>query len=581
MICPSCRAENLASAASCSTCGLALTRVDTVVATAVPTKAGPEPESFVVAIDVKPGVIFHSRYEIQGSLGAGGMGVVYQAHDRTLDEDVAIKILRPDFARDPTMAERFKHEIKLARKVRHRNVCTIHDFGEDRGLLYISMELVSGVDLKKSLRQSGGLSPEKAYGIAIQVAEGLQAVHEAGIIHRDLKTSNIMVDGQGLARLMDFGVAKRLGEGTLTAAGHIVGTPEYMSPEQAQGRKADFRSDIYALGIVIYEIFTGRVPFRGETPISTILKHINDPPPLEGPDAAGIPQALRTVLRRALAKDPKLRQQSAGEVAAAVREVSQGKSDREIAATQILPAPRPMVQERKTRAVPPWVLPVSLAAVVTLSGVLIVQSRMGTLHEAVPPSPVPETTPLPRSAGATTPTSPPLATTETTPPKTATPSPASPPEVRATPLLATAAPRDTERPSPSPRARVTPAPQTATPPVPRPSPKVATPPPQRTTAASPQVAASPLRPASVVPTPPLPVGEPGLLQVAVRPWGTVSIDGKVMGDTPLEKFSLPPGPHVVRVRHPTYEPWEQSVTIRSGMTEKVLVDFPSQGVRKP
>ena len=222
------------------------------------------PTQVVVSVDLRPGIVFHSRYEILGPLGQGGMGMVYKARDLSLDEVVAIKVLRPDIAREPRMTERFKSEIRLARRVRHKNVCAIHDYGEDQGLLFISMEYVEGVDLKRWLREHGSFEAAPAYDVAIQVAEGLQAVHEEGIIHRDLKTPNIMRDAEGVARLMDFGIAKREGEGTgggATATGHIVGTPEYMSPEQAQGRRVDFRSDIYGLGIVTYEIFTGRVPF--------------------------------------------------------------------------------------------------------------------------------------------------------------------------------------------------------------------------------------------------------------------------------------------------------------------------------
>jgi serine/threonine-protein kinase len=187
MTCPSCQAENDDSAGSCARCGAALPVT---------------PTEIVVTVDLRPGAVFHSRYEILAPLGRGGMGVVYKARDRSLDEVVAIKILRPDFAHDPRMAERFKSEIRLARKVRHRNVCAIHDFGEERGLLYISMELVDGTDLKRILRDRGPLPAAEGYELAIQVAEGLQAVHDAGIIHRDLKTPNIMRDAEGVARLM-------------------------------------------------------------------------------------------------------------------------------------------------------------------------------------------------------------------------------------------------------------------------------------------------------------------------------------------------------------------------------------------
>ena len=304
MNCSSCRAENAADAQACARCG-----------TVLPTT----PTQFIVTVDLRPGVIFDSRYEILGPLGQGGMGMVYKARDRSLDEVVAIKVLRPDFAQDPRMADRFKSEIRLARRVRHRNVCAIHDYGEDQGLFYISMEYLEGVDLKHQLRDRGALPAADAYEVAIQIAEGLQAVHDAGIIHRDLKTPNIMRDAGGVARLMDFGIAKREGDGTRTATGHIVGTPEYMSPEQAQGHRVDFRSDIYALGIVVYEIFTGRVPFRGETPISTILKHLHDPPPLDPPEAESIPPAVRSVLRKCLEKNPADRFPAARDVAEALR----------------------------------------------------------------------------------------------------------------------------------------------------------------------------------------------------------------------------------------------------------------------
>ena len=236
------------------------------------------------------------RYEILSPLGKGGMGMVYKAHDRELDETVAIKVLRAEFANTGEMAKRFRHEIKLARKVSHRNVCRIHDYGEDGGVRFISMEYVEGTDIKQLARDKGGyLEAEEAFDVAIQTADGLQAIHDVGIIHRDLKTSNIMRDNSGRVRLMDFGIAKiggadrSTGGGGLTSTGQIMGTPEYMSPEQCLGDKIDHRSDIYALGIAVYEIFTGTVPFRGDTPVATLFKHIQDPVPFEGPVAARIP----------------------------------------------------------------------------------------------------------------------------------------------------------------------------------------------------------------------------------------------------------------------------------------------------
>jgi serine/threonine protein kinase len=282
MICPSCKSENDDGAEACFTCAL-----------------GALTQGYVIA----------DRYEVLSPLGKGGMGMVYKAHDRMLDETVAIKVLRGEFANTPEMAKRFRHEIKLARKVSHRNVCRIHEYGEDQGIRYISMEFVEGTDLKQLARDRGGwLAADEGFDLAIQSADGLQAIHDVGIVHRDLKTANIMCDARGLIRLMDFGIAKieggdRSSGAGLTTTGQIMGTPEYMSPEQCLGDKIDHRSDVYALGIVIYELFTGAVPFRGDTPVATLFKHIQDPVPFEGTWAARIPIAVVPVLRKALAKN--------------------------------------------------------------------------------------------------------------------------------------------------------------------------------------------------------------------------------------------------------------------------------------
>jgi tRNA A-37 threonylcarbamoyl transferase component Bud32/Tfp pilus assembly protein PilZ len=186
------------------------------------------------------GAILAARYEIQTQLGKGGMGVVYKAHDRLLDETVAIKVLRSELMNTPELARRFRSEIKLARKVTHTNVCRIHEYGEDGPLSYISMALIEGTDLRKLLRQQPeGLPVEEAFEAAIQSADGLQAIHSVGIIHRDLKTPNIVRDDLGIVRLMDFGIAKEANHNAgLTATGEVMGTPEYMSPEQCRGRPA-------------------------------------------------------------------------------------------------------------------------------------------------------------------------------------------------------------------------------------------------------------------------------------------------------------------------------------------------------
>ena len=295
MTCPGCRAENPATATHCQRCGRGLGKT------------------------LVRGVLVASRYEILGLMGRGGMGVVYKAHDRVLDEGIALKVLRSEIAQDAEMTRRFQSEIKLARKVTHRNVCRIHDYGQDGGLAYISMELIGGTDLKEVVRVQGGLMPEGAFDVALEIAAGLQAIHDVGIIHRDLKTQNILIDSRGLVRLLDFGIAKE-GGSQLTATGTIIGTPEYMSPEQARGERIDQRSDIYAFGIVAFELFTGRVPFAGENAMAVLFRQVNEAPPLEDP---ALPPALVPVLRRALAKDPRQRYASVREL---IEELSQARA---------------------------------------------------------------------------------------------------------------------------------------------------------------------------------------------------------------------------------------------------------------
>jgi serine/threonine-protein kinase len=296
VVCPSCQFTNEDATETCFKCGKNL---------------------FVVM----EGTLLAGRYEILKPLGRGGMGVVYKAKDRELDEIVALKVLRPEIARSVDMVRRFRGEIKLARKIRHRNVCGIHEFGQDGHLQFIAMELIEGVDLKKVLREKGPLPVDQAYEVSMQVAKGLQAIHDAGVVHRDLKTPNLMRDPSGLVRLMDFGIAKdsRTDSADHTATGQIIGTPEYMSPEQARGERVDYRSDIYALAIVMWELFTGDVPFRGDSPLATLYKHLHDAPPVDGPGSALLPRPLRPVLQKAMAKRPEDRYQSVRELAEALR----------------------------------------------------------------------------------------------------------------------------------------------------------------------------------------------------------------------------------------------------------------------
>lgn len=295
MTCPYCGVANDESADSCIRCGRGL-------------------------YALTQGTLVGGRYEVQSLLGKGGMGVVYKATDRELDVTVALKVLRSDLGGSSDASKRFRSEIKLARKVSHRNVCRIHEYGREGHLSYIVMEFIEGVDLKRVIRDNGPFGAHEGIEVAIQVADALQAIHEVGIVHRDLKTPNIMRDEHGVVRLMDFGIAKSFDSPTAdaTATGHVIGTPEYMSPEQARSEGIDARSDIYSFGIVLFELLTGAVPFRGDTPVAILFKQIQAPPPLEGPAAARIPPPLVPILRQALAKDREERFGSARAVADAL-----------------------------------------------------------------------------------------------------------------------------------------------------------------------------------------------------------------------------------------------------------------------
>jgi eukaryotic-like serine/threonine-protein kinase len=290
MICPSCKAENRPGAWGCRQCQKAL-----------PTLA--------------PGDVVGQRFEIVSLLGSGGMGVVFKARDRTLDETVALKTLRADLDGRDDLADRFRSEIRLARRVSSPHVCRIHEYGVDGNLHFISMEHVDGVTLKDLLRESGGLPIDVALHVAAQVAVGLTAIHDAGIMHRDMKTANLMRMRNGLVKLMDFGIAKQLGGVTLTAAGQAVGTPEYMSPEQVTGQKVDLRTDLYSAGIVVFELLTGISPFQAATPLGSAHKQVTEMPDFQ---AAGIPATLEPVLRRALAKNRDERFSSAREMGEAL-----------------------------------------------------------------------------------------------------------------------------------------------------------------------------------------------------------------------------------------------------------------------
>jgi len=250
------------------------------------------------------GTIFANRYLIIEELARGGMGQVYRAIDKLVDEEIALKIIRPEIAADKITLERFSRELKIARKVVHKHVGRMHDLAEDRGNHYITMEYIPGQDLKGLIRQTGRLTVSKAVFLARQICQGLGEAHRLGIVHRDLKPGNIMIDREGNARIMDFGIALTFTGDRADGGGGLAGTPVYMSPEQLEGGDVDRRSDIYALGILLYEMLTGRRPFFDETPASIARKQKNELPPDPRELNPQIPPPLAGVILRCLEKDP-------------------------------------------------------------------------------------------------------------------------------------------------------------------------------------------------------------------------------------------------------------------------------------
>jgi serine/threonine protein kinase len=271
--------------------------------------------------ELQVGSVFAGRYLILESLGRGGMGRVYRVLDKKLDVEVALKLLRPEVAADPGIIERFKNELKLARAISHPHVCRMYDLSEDQGTHFITMEYVPGEDLKTTVRRVGPLGLPKALALAKQIAEGLAAAHKLDIVHRDLKPQNIMLDRGGQVRIMDFGISRSLRAKGMTADGMMVGTPEYISPEQAEGKKIDARTDIYAFGVILFEMVTGQVPFEGDTTLSIILKHKLEPPPDPKKLNPGLPRELGYLILKCLEKNRDRRYASAQDLLAGLCDV--------------------------------------------------------------------------------------------------------------------------------------------------------------------------------------------------------------------------------------------------------------------
>jgi serine/threonine protein kinase/tetratricopeptide (TPR) repeat protein len=356
MRCPKCHADNPETSRFCAECGTPLGGDGIRGHDPDSPESGARPQN---SRDARPGVTetlqtpikelttgstFAGRYQIIEELGEGGMGRVYRVLDKKLDEEVALKLIRPEVAPDKRTIERFSNELKLARKISHRNIGRMFDLGEERGAHFITMEYVPGENLRSMIRMSGQLGVGTAISIAKQVCEGLTEAHRLGIVHRDLKPSNIMIDREGNARIMDFGIARSLAGKGITGAGVVIGTPEYMSPEQVEGKAADQQSDIYSLGIILYEMVTGQVPFEGDTPIAIGIKHKSEPPRDPRELNAQIPKDLSSVILKCLEKNKNNRYPTAAEVRSELERIEKG-----IPATdRLIPEKKPFTSKEIT-----------------------------------------------------------------------------------------------------------------------------------------------------------------------------------------------------------------------------------------
>jgi hypothetical protein len=385
---------------------------DTVLLSEVPedrfaeTVAMPAPSIPAVNIGSLALAAIGQRYEILGEAGHGSMGNVYKARDRETGETVALKLLKPEIASDHAMMERFKNELLFARKITHKNVCRMHEFNRVGGIAYSSMEFVEGESLRSVLSRFGGLPQKKAVDLALQICSGLKEAHAQGIVHRDLKPENIMVDAQGNVKIMDFGIARSM-EAMTRMTGSLAGTPQYMAPEQVAGKPVDYRTDIYSLGLILYEMFTGAPAFQADNPVAVALKHMQEeavPPHQIDP---AIPAYIERTILKCLLKEPANRFQSIAQLEqalngseAAILAAAAAVPVRTASAQRVVSAPAP------ARIATPTIAPAAAskgpsAIVWVLLIAVIVLGALGTLRgianaraaDLIPPARLPAPVP--------------------------------------------------------------------------------------------------------------------------------------------------------------------------------------------
>jgi len=362
MKCSECQFENPENTRFCGNCGALIKPL------------GDNSESHTKTVQtpirqMERGITIADRYEIIEELGRGGMGNVYRVVDKKINEEIALKLLHPVIAAEEKTIERFKNELILARRITHKNVCRMYDLNEEEGTPYITMEYVRGEDLKSIIRMTGQLSVGRAISIAKQICEGLAEAHRLGVLHRDLKSRNIMVDKEGNARIMDFGIARSLKAEGITGDGIMIGTPEYMSPEQTKGEETDERSDIYSLGVMIFEMLTGKLPFDGDTSLAIALKQQIEEPPDPQDFNAQIPDELSAVIRKCMEKEKEKRYQNTSEVFSELDKIEKEITKEE--STPTIRKTRKGPRERRLRFI--WIGGIILVVIAVLGYVFLTQ----------------------------------------------------------------------------------------------------------------------------------------------------------------------------------------------------------------
>jgi serine/threonine-protein kinase len=326
------------------------------------------------------GTVLSGRYRLEAKLGSGGMSTVYLARDTTLDRPVAVKVMHREMSEQADQLERFRQEARAVAKISHPNVVSVIDAGEDGGYPYIVFEYVEGETLKARINRVGALDVQEALAYAIEIARGLTVAHARNMVHRDIKPQNVLIDAEGRAKLTDFGISRQLEKEGMTATGRVLGTTDYVAPEQAMGRGADQRSDIYSLGVVLFEMLTGHVPFRADSQVGVAMKHVNEELPDVQGDRPELSAATALVVERATAKDPAKRYADIGAMiddlstALEVEAARAGSTTGE--ATTVLEAVPPEKRKLSSRARWSWAAVAAVALIA--AGVLVVTQLIGS-----------------------------------------------------------------------------------------------------------------------------------------------------------------------------------------------------------